>query len=362
MTLLHDIGVALPIVQAPMAGISTPALAAAVCGAGALGSLAVGATDAAGAGAMLADLRRATNRAFNVNVFAHAPAVPDPAREAAWLSALRPSFAACNAEPPAALREIYTSFVADDAMLALLLDARPALVSFHFGLPPPDRIAALKQAGILLLATATSLDEGLAAQRAGMDAVVAQGWEAGGHRGVFAPAAPDARLGVLALTRLLVRGLRTPVIAAGGIMDGAGIAAALALGAAAAQLGTAFVPCPESGADAGYRAALAGPAAAHTVMTAAISGRPARCLSNRFTDLGDTLDVPPPDYPRAYDAGKALHRAASGGGEHGFGAHWAGQGAPLARVMPAARLVATLAREMRQAGGRPIPRYCGGPG
>src|SRR5205823_3289448 len=143
---------------------------------------------------------------------------------------------------------------------------------------------------------------------AGVDAVVAQGYEAGGHRGVFDPGEPDDRLGTVALTRLLVRKLDIPVIAAGGIMDGAGIAASLTLGAAAAQLGAAFIACPESSADASYRAALLGPAAEHTVMTTAISGRPARCLTNRFTAFGVSVEEGAiPHYPIAYDAGKALH-------------------------------------------------------
>jgi nitronate monooxygenase len=359
--LLAQLGLELPILQAPMAGVSPPALAAAVSNAGALGAIAVGATDAAGARAAIAEVRASTGRPFNVNVFVHEPPRPDPAREAAWLAALAPSFRAYGAEPPDALRTIYRSFREDDAMLAALVAAAPPVVSFHFGLPTPEQAAALRATGAVLLATATSAAEGRAAEAAGMDAVVAQGWEAGGHRGTFDPAAPDERLGTLALTRLLVRRLRVPVIAAGGIMDGAGIAAVLRLGAAAAQLGTAFVACPESSASPAHRAALLGRDATlgetvRTVMTASISGRPARCLANGFTALGESLAArtpapQPPDYPRAYDAGRALHAAAVARGEHGYGAQWAGQGAPLARALPAAELVATLARELAIAGG-----------
>jgi nitronate monooxygenase len=350
-TLLARLGLAAPIVQAPMAGVSTPAMAAAVSNAGALGSIGVGAVDAERARAMIAAVRAATSRPFGVNVFCHQPAVADAAREAAWVERLRPHFAAVGAEPPATLREIYTSYLADEAMQALLLAERPAVVSFHFGLPPAAHVAALRAAGVVTLASATHLAEARAAVAAGVDGVIAQGWEAGGHRGVFDPAAPDARLGTLALTRLLVREQPLPVIAAGGIMDGAGIAAALALGATAAQLGTAFVACPESDADAGFRAALASPAAWRTTMTAAISGRPARCLANRFTALGEA--APPeavPAYPIAYDAGKALHAAAKAAGEWGWGAQWAGQGAPLVRPMPAAVLVETLRDELARAG------------
>jgi nitronate monooxygenase len=355
MTSFRDrLGLAHPILQAPMAGVATPALAAAVSNAGALGAIGLGATDAVGARAMIAEVRAATDRPFNVNVFVHGPARSDPTREAGWLAGLAPTFRAYGAESPPALRTIYRSFAEDDEMPRALVEAAPPVVSFHFGIPAPSRLAALRATGALLLASVTSLAEGRAAEAAGVDAVVAQGWEAGGHRGVFDPTAPDERLGTLALTRLLVQRLGVPVIAAGGIMDGAGIAAVLRLGAVAAQLGTAFVPCPESAASPAYRAALLAGDAVHTVMTASISGRPARCLANRFTALADELaartpPLTPPEYPIAYDAAKALHAAAAARGEHGYGAQWAGQGAPLARELPAAELIAALARELRAA-------------
>ena len=352
--LLALLTIDVPIIQAPMAGVSTPEMAAAVSNAGALGSIGVGATDAAGARRMIAAFRERSRRSLAVNVFCHTPARADAARESRWIERLRPEFARLGATPPAALKEIYRSFVEDDEMLAMLVAEKPKVVSFHFGVPARERIAALRDAGIVLLGTATSHAEARALVAAGVDAVVAQGYEAGGHRGVFDPNADDDRLGTFALTRLLAREIDRPVVAAGGIMDGAGVAAALRLGAAAAQLGTAFVACDESLADSGYRAALRSDAAHHTVMARAISGRPARCLANRFTALG--RDVPPgdvPDYPIAYDAGKALHAAAKAKGEHGFGAQWAGQGAPLSRPMPAADLVAVLLREMREAGSSP---------
>ena len=345
MNPLDRLGVHLPIVQAPMAGVSTPELAASVSNAGALGSLGVGATDAQGARAMIEATRGRTDRAFNVNLFVHGPAAVDPTREQGWLEELRPLFESYGAEPPKVLRTIYRSFAEDDEMLAMLVATAPPVVSFHFGLPSADRIAALKGAGCFLLASATNLAEARQVAAAGIDMVVAQGWEAGGHRGVFNPAAPDDQLGALALTRLLVTGTALPVIAAGEIMDGAGLRAALALGAVAAQLGTAFISCPESGADEAYRAALSGPGADHTIMTRAISGRPARCLANRFTAWEATASIEVPDYPVAYDAGKALHAAARNAGESGFGAQWAGQGAPLVRSMPAAALVALLWEE-----------------
>jgi nitronate monooxygenase len=344
---LDRLGLTLPLVQAPMAGVSTPELAAAVSNEGALGSIGVGATDATGACAMIDAVRARTDRPFNVNLFVHQAAVPDATREAAWLNWLAPRFAEFGAEPPPSLRTIYRSFADDAAMLAMLVETAPPVVSFHFGLPPADALAALREKGCTLIATATSPDEARAIEAAGIDAVVAQGIEAGGHRGVFDPAAPDDGLTTVALTRLLVRSSPLPVIAAGGIMDGAGIAAMLALGAAAAQLGTAFIACPESAADDAYRAALTGPGGHHTVMTRLISGRPARALANRFTALAsDLAGREAPDYPIAYDAGKALHLAAKAKGEHGYGAQWAGQGAPLARTLPAAELVRLLGAEL----------------
>ena len=349
--LWQRLGIALPIIQAPMAGTSTPAMAAAVSNAGALGSIAVGAVNAAGARSMIDTLRGLTQRPFNVNVFSHRPARAHPERERAWLAALEPIFERFGAEPPTSIGEIYTSFVNDQPMLKLLLEVRPAVVSFHFGLPPTPVIAALKQSGIILFSTATTLAEATSAVDAGVDAIVAQGYEAGGHRGVFDPAVPDSQLGVVALTRLLVSKVPVPVIAAGGIMDGAGIAAMLALGAQAAQLGTAFIGCPESSADGFHRATLLGPGAYATEMTSFISGRPARCLPNQFTHLKPLLGrLELPDYPIVYDAGKALATAARARGEGGFGAQWAGQGAPLARVMPAADLVRVLTKELERHG------------
>jgi nitronate monooxygenase len=354
-TLLELLEIDAPIIQAPMAGVSTPEMAAAVSNAGALGSIGVGATNAAGARQMIAAFRERSRRSLNVNVFCHAPARANQARESRWLELLGAEFARLGATPPAKLTEIYRSFAQDDEMLAVLVAEKPKVVSFHFGVPSRERIAALHDAGIVLLGSATSVAEARALSAADVDVVVAQGYEAGGHRGVFDPNAADDRLGTLALTRLLVRAIDRPVVAAGGIMDGAGIAAMLRLGAGAAQLGTAFIACDESQADAGYRAALKSDAAYHTAMTRAISGRPARSLANRFTALGrDVAEEDVPDYPIAYDAGKALHAAGRAKGEHGFGAHWAGQGAPLSREMPAGDLVALLRREISGEGN---PRY-----
>lgn len=346
--LLRRLGIQQPIIQAPMAGVSTPALAAAVSNAGGLGSLGVGATHAEGARKMIRETRALTGKPFNVNVFCHRPANADAGLERAWLDWLAPEFRKYGAEPPESLSEIYTSFVVDRAMQQMLVEEAPAVVSFHFGLPSADVIAALKRAGITLLASATNLDEAAKIEAAGVDAIVAQGIEAGGHRGLFDPDGADDRLGTFALTRLLVGACRLPVIAAGGIMDGAGIVAALALGSQAAQLGTAFVPCPETSIDDGYRRAILGDAARRTTWTTSISGRMARGMVNKLTELGNDPHAPKtPDYPIAYDAGKALHAAAKAEGEFGYGAQWCGQAAALARSLPAGELVDRLEREMR---------------
>jgi nitronate monooxygenase len=348
--LLEKLGVRLPIIQAPMAGISSPEMAAAVSNAGGLGSIGIGNLDAAAARAMIAAVRTLTDRPFNVNVFCHQPAVRDTAVEGAWIERLTPLFNKYGSQPPAKLHEIYTSFVEDVETTAMLIEEQPPIVSFHFGLPNQQVIRELQTRGIVLLATATNLAEAEAIHAAGVDAIVAQGYEAGGHRGNFDAHAADERLSTAMLTRIIARTLPIPVIAAGGIMDGAGIAAALALGASAAQLGTAFVLCAESSADVGYCRALSKSSTVRTAMTSAISGRPARSLVNRFTELGDGVDPSEvPAYPVTYDAGKALHAAAKKTGEFGYGAQWAGEAAALARSMPAGELVATLARELEEA-------------
>lgn len=351
MNRVHELlGVRHPIIQAPMAGVSTPQLAAAVSDAGALGSLGLGASSTAQAQALIRATRALTPAPFNVNLFCHRPAQADAAREAAWLAFLAPRFAEFGAPPPAVLSESYRSFLASEEGLEMLLRERPAVVSFHFGLPPKAWIRALKEAGMVTLACVTCLEEAALAEQAGVDALVAQGLEAGGHRGVFEPE-HDRLIGTFALIPLIAGTTRLPVIAAGGIMDGRGIAAALQLGAAAVQMGTAFILCPESSANAQYRAALAGEQAHHTRISAAISGRPARGMVNRLFDTLDASGAPAlPDYPIAYDAAKALNAAASARGCHDFAVQWAGQGAPLARAMPAAQLVETLVRELQEAG------------
>nr|WP_298728361.1 nitronate monooxygenase [uncultured Steroidobacter sp.] len=347
--LLSLLGIEHPIIQAPMAGVSTPALAAAVSNGGGLGSLGLGASNVEQSRAAIRATRALTSRPFNINLFCHRRATADAAREAAWLAHLEPHFAQFGATPPRALREIYDTFVDNETMLAMLLEERPAIVSFHFGLPATAWIKQFRAAGIVTLACATNSEEAALCERAGVHAIVAQGVEAGGHRGVFEPERGDDGIGTFALVRMLAKQCSLPIIAAGGIMDGRGIVAAMALGAAGVQMGTAFVLCPESSANAAYREQMKSERARHTRITAAISGRGARGLPNRMYELLKDGAPALPDYPIAYDAAKALHAAASAQGNHEFAAYWAGQGAPLARELPAAVLLSQLVQEWHAA-------------
>ena len=335
-----------PLIQAPMAGVATPELAAAVSNAGGLGSIGIGASSAEQAEAMIHKPAALTSAPFNVNVFCHQSEPCDPTVAQRWIERFRPVFTRFNTTPPATLAEIYTSFLDNTAVLEVLLRTKPAVVSFHFGLPSAAVLQRLKAHGIITLASATCLVEAQAIESAGVDFVIAQGIEAGGHRGIFDPKGDDQALSTFTLVQVIRQHCQIPVIAAGGIMDGAGMRAMLELGATAVQMGTAFLLCPESATTAGWRQALKSGLAARTTLTAAISGRPARCISNDFCQL--VADFPSdsiPPYPYTYALGKALASAAGAQGEGGFAAQWAGQGAALIRELPAANLVTLLAAE-----------------
>lgn len=333
--LLDRIGMGVPVIQAPMAGVTTPALAAAVANAGGLGSLGVAAQDAARAGADIRQVRAQTGARINVNVFCHRPPRRDAAQERAWLDGLAADFARFGAAPPDRLTDGYRPFADDPDMLAMLIAEKPGVVSFHFGLPRPDQLAALRDSGAILLASATSRADADRISAAGLDGIVAQGWQAGGHRGLMDEAAPDTRLGMLDLLAEL-KGVGLPLIAAGGIMTRADTRRALDAGAVAVQCGTAFLVADEAGTSAPHRAALAG---GQTRMTRAISGRPARAVENIISRRDDSAA---PDYPLPYSALKALHAVASQAGEHGYGPFWAGTGCAEARPGTAAEILARL--------------------
>lgn len=344
--LTRSLGLELPLVQAPMAGTATPALAAAVSNAGALGSISIANVGPDVADRMIAETAALTSGPVNVNVFCHEPPRADAALEQAWLGHLRPWFEELGAPAPEAIRDIYSTFQDDDGQLELLLRHRPAVVSLHLGLPAVDRVRALQEVGIVVLASVTDADETDAALAAGVDVLVAQGYDAGGHRGVFRRD-HDSFLSTDDLLRLVLGRTDLPVVAAGGLMDGADVARVLDAGATAAQLGTAFVLCPESSADERYRRVLR--SATTSQVTSVISGRPARAVPNRFMTEVEPGHPALPDFGITYDAGKQLVAAAAAAGDDGFGAFWAGTGVARARSLPAADLVATIAAELAAA-------------
>lgn len=347
-TLLTQLSLHTPIVQAPMAGVSTVALAAAVSNAGGLGSLGLGHLSTQHAQEQIQQLKAQTSGPFNVNFFAHQPTQPFPAQEQQWLALLEPYFAEFKAVAPTSLHAPYQSAVNNEALIDMLCLEKPAVVSFHFGLPDAQAITRLQAADIQVWGCATNLYEALSLQEANINAIIAQGIEAGGHRGILHPDT-DQQIGLFSLLPVLRQYIKLPLIAAGGIMTGSSIAAALHLGAELAQMGTAFILCPESAADEHYRANLQSINAFQTTLTAVISGRPARGIKNRMHEEVHEFIEYVPDYPIAYSAAKALHAAASKQGCHDFAAHWAGQGAPLARALPATDLMQQLKAELQVA-------------
>ncbi|MCQ9130638.1 nitronate monooxygenase [Streptomyces hilarionis] len=351
-----------PIVQAPMAGgVSMPRLAAAVAEAGGLGFLAAGYKTADGMYQEIKQLRSLTGRPFGVNLF-----MPQPEHPGAGPG----SQAAAGAPLPAAgAVEVYAHQLAGeaawyatelgdpdsgrddgyDAKLAVLLDNPVPVVSFHFGVPGGDTLEALRRAGTVTLVTATTAEEAVAVERAGADAVIVQGVEAGGHQGAHRdnPETDGCGVGLLSLLAQVRESVRLPVVAAGGLMRGSQIAAVLAAGASAAQLGTAFLATPESGAHAVHKQALTDPLFVRTELTRAFSGRPARGLVNRF--LREHGPYAPAAYPEVHHLTAPLRKAAAKAGDAQGMALWAGQGHRMARDLPAGRLVEVLAAELAEA-------------
>lgn len=329
-----------------MAGISTPQLAASVSNAGGLGMLGLGSSNVDKARKMILETKELTQKPFGVNVFCNNPPVRDPIREEQWLKHLSPLFEALGTKGPDRVKEPYKSFLQNPNMLETLLESRPDVVTFHFGVPSVEAVKRLREIGIYTMATATNLQEALTIQNLGIDAVVAQGLEAGGHRGMFDPNAKDEQWSTMVLVKILSQRLKIPIIAAGGIMDGHMAKAMIDVGASAVQLGTAYLLCPESAADKGYREDLKSSRSQSTQLTSAISGRPARGIDNDFIRYCNTFETPSSaDYPLAYDAFKQLH-AAEPNGQYKYAAHWAGQGAPLARELGAGDLTVLVAKEM----------------
>ncbi len=329
-----------PLIQAPMAGASTPALAAAVANAGGLGSLGLGMTAPDAIRTTIRELRSRTNRAFNINLFTYEVPQPEPqkqqrmqARIATYLEKL--GVAAKPAPAPAVIAE----------QIAAVLEEAPPVFSFTFGMPDRAMIEAFKKKGTVVIGTATSPIEARQLEQAGCDAVVAQGAEAGGHRGTFAGEAEDGLIGTMALVPLIADAVGIPVIAAGGIMDGRGVAAALLLGAAAVAMGTAFMACPESTAvHPVHRAALLG-GFRPTTVTRAYTGRHARFIRNQF--VADLADAEIPAYPHQLALTIPMRLAAMEKGDADVLPMMAGQGFPLVRAEPAAAIVARVIGEAK---------------
>jgi nitronate monooxygenase len=336
----------LPIIQAPMAGSQGSALALAVCNAGGLGSLPAAMLSLPTLRDELRTLHaQAGGRPFNVNFFCHQPPEPSAAAEAAWREALAPYFAefgldlAAIADAPS--RAPFSAAAAD-----VLAEAPPAVVSFHFGLPADELLQRVRRWGSKIVASATTVDEARWLAARGVDAVIAQGAEAGGHRGMFLTDDVTTQVGTMALLPQVARAVDCPVIAAGGIADAAGVAAALALGASAVQLGTAYLLCPEATTSAVHRAALASEAARHTALTRLFSGRPARGIVNRLMRELGPLSPLAPAFPLASGALAPLRAKAEAAGRGDFSPLWSGQNASACKAVPAAELTRELASRL----------------
>lgn len=344
MDLLQQLEIKHPIFLAPMAGVSTPELAAEVSNQGGLGSLGLGANTAQSAREQILKTQTLTEKSFQVNFFCHQPERLNPQTSAQWIEYLRPQFEKFGERPPQNLNCIYPSFLDNDDFLNVVLETKPKAVSFHFGIPHPHQIQALKNAGIITMISATNLVEAQAIEAAGIDIIIAQGIEAGGHRGIFNKTF-DAAIKTSDLVHLIVQHCKRPVVAAGGIMNGAQARHMLSLGATAVQLGTAFVQCPSSNASVEYRKALFNESV--TQISASLSGRPARGLLNHWHTQIDLPSRPSqPEYPYTYDLAKQLNAIASKNKDYGFGAFWAGSNVSQIRELDAADLVNQLVVEM----------------
>lgn len=342
MTLRDLFGVALPVVQAPMAGVQDSALAIAVCSAGGLGSLPCAMLGADAIRSEVAKIRASTSAPFNLNFFCHAPPTPNADRETAWRATLMPYYEELGVDPAAVpAAPVRTPFGPE--MAQLLLELRPPIVSFHFGLPPDDLLARARESGARILSSATTVEEAIWLESRGVDAIIAQGFEAGGHRGMFLATDVSTQVGTLALVPQVIRAVKVPVLAAGGIADARGVAAALALGAVGAQIGTAYLLCPEATTSPVHRAALASDAARHTALTNVFTGRPARSIVNRLVrDLGPFSPFAPA-FPLAAGAVAPLRARAESRGSGDFSPLWSGQNAACCKSIPAAELTGQLA-------------------
>lgn len=342
MSLQRLLGIELPIIQAPMAGVQGSELAVAVSSAGGLGSLPCAMLSVDAVRNELAAIQRQTCQPVNVNFFCHTPPTLDPEREAAWRSALAPYYAEFGIDASAIAagpgRAPFTTAFAD-----VLDEFKPAVVSFHFGLPSAKLLARVRRWGSKILSSATTVDEALWLEAHGVDAVIAQGLEAGGHRGMFLSSDMSTQVGTFALLPQVVRALKVPVIAAGGIVDAQGVAAAIQLGAAGVQVGTAYLLCPEASTSAPHRAALKSAASRHTALTNLFTGRPARGIVNRLMRELGPMAAAAPAFPLAGAVIAPLRAHAEREGSGDFSPLWSGQNASACKEIGAADLTRELA-------------------
>ena len=342
MTLQELLGIDLPIIQAPMAGVQDSALAVAVSDAGGLGSLPCAMLGLDAIRTELSSIKARTDRPYNVNFFCHASPSPSPEREARWRAALAPYYREFGidaaAVPAGPGRSPFSAGAAD-----VLSEFKPAVVSFHFGLPSAELVSRVKSLGAKILSSATTVEEARWLQARGVDAVIAQGLEAGGHRGMFLSDELTTQCGTFALLPQIVQTVRIPVIAAGGIADASGVAAAMALGAAGVQVGTAYLLCPEARTTALHRAALKSADARHTALTNLFTGRPARGIVNRIVRELGPMSGSAPEFPLAAAAIAPLRAKAEARGSGDFSPLWSGQNATGCKEIPAGALTRALA-------------------
>jgi len=342
MTPQELFGIKLPIVQAPMAGVQDSALAIAVSNAGALGSLPCALLDADAMRRELSAIRAQTSKPFNVNFFCHAQPEVDVEREARWRAVLAPYFAELGIDA-GTIAGGPGRMPFDAAAADVLSEFKPPIVSFHFGLPAPELLAPIRGWGAKILSSATTVEEARWLEGRGVDAIIAQGFEAGGHRGLFLADDLSTQLGTMALVPQIVKAVNLPVIAAGGIAGANGVRAAMALGAAGVQVGTAYLLCPEATTSALHRAALKSGAAHLTAVTNVFTGRPARGIVNRIVRELGPINPAAPAFPEASAAVAALRASAERLGRDHFSPLWAGQNTMGCREVPAAVLTRELA-------------------
>ena len=340
-TLQQLLGIELPIIQAPMAGVQNSKLAIAVSHAGGLGSLPCAMLSIDVMRAEFAAIRAQTDRPFNANFFCHVPALVDAERDQAWRALFAPYYAELGIDtanlPAGAARQPF-----NHAMAELVCEYKPEVVSFHFGLPAPDLLEMVRNSGAKILSSATTVAEAVWLAANGVDAVIAQGVEAGGHRGMFLTDEIESQMGTFALLPQIVQAVNIPVIASGGIADRAGVEAALRLGAAGVQIGTAYLLCDEATTSAVHRAALQSDAARTTVLTNIFSGRPARGIKNRMIRELGAINAAAPAFPTATAASAPLRAAAERAGSGDFSPLWAGQNVTGCRAIGAAALTRDL--------------------